>query len=209
MLCKDEFLKKIIYVYTYNVIIYIFAKHTIKIKHMSNINKWALDVAHSEVQFKVKHLVISTVTGKFSVFGGSLEAGDQFENANIHFEVDVNSIDTGVADRDAHLKSDDFFNAEKYPKMIFKSTSFTQKEGSVWELKGDLTIRETTKNIALTVEYGGTTKDPWGNIKSGFELTGKINRKEYGLNWSAVTEAGGLVVAEEIKLFINVEFTKL
>lgn len=171
--------------------------------------KWALDTAHSEVQFKVKHLVISTVTGTFKVFGGSLESnGDDFEGAKIDFSVDIQSIETNNADRDAHLKSDDFFSAEKYPSMNFVSTSFKKLSGSDYELTGDLTIRDVTKSITLKAEFGGIIVDPWGQTKAGFEVEGKINRKEYGLTWSAVTESGGLVVSEDVKLHINVEFTK-
>ncbi len=171
--------------------------------------KWALDTAHSEVQFKVKHLVISTVTGTFKVFGGSLESnGDDFEGAKIDFSVDIQSIETNNADRDAHLKSDDFFSAEKFPVMNFVSTSFKKISGSDYELTGNLTIRDVTKSITLKAEYGGIIVDPWGQTKVGFEVEGKINRKEYGLTWSAVTESGGLVVSEDVKLHINVEFTK-
>ncbi len=171
--------------------------------------KWALDTAHSEVQFKVKHLVISTVTGTFKVFGGSLESnGDDFEGAKIDFSVDIQSIETNNADRDAHLKSDDFFSAEKFPAMNFVSTSFKKISGSDYELTGDLTIRDVTKSITLKAEFGGIIVDPWGQTKAGFEVEGKINRKDYGLVWSAVTESGGLVVSDDVKLHINVEFTK-
>lgn len=171
--------------------------------------KWALDPAHSEVQFKVKHLVISTVTGTFKVFGGELETNaDNMEDAKVSFSVDIQSIETNNADRDAHLKSDDFFAADKYPTMNFVSTSFKNVGGSEYELKGDLTIRDVTKPITLKAEFGGTIVDPWGQTKAGFEVEGKINRKEYGLTWSAVTESGGLVVSDDVKLHINVEFTK-
>lgn len=171
--------------------------------------KWALDTAHSEVQFKVKHLVISTVTGTFKVFGGELETnGDNFEDAKVNFSVDIQSVETNNADRDAHLKSDDFFAADKYPTMNFVSTSLKNTGGSEYELKGDLTIRDVTKPITLKAEFGGTIVDPWGQTKAGFEVEGKINRKDYGLVWSAVTESGGLVVSDDVKLHINVEFTK-
>ncbi len=171
--------------------------------------KWALDTAHSEVQFKVKHLVISTVTGTFKVFEGNLESnGDDFEGAKVDFSVDIQSIETNNADRNAHLKSDDFFSAEKYPSMNFVSTSFKKISGSDYELTGDLTIRDVTKSITLKAEYGGIIVDPWGQTKAGFEVEGKINRKDYGLVWSAVTESGGLVVSDDVKLHINVEFSK-
>jgi polyisoprenoid-binding protein YceI len=118
------------------------------------------------------------------------------------------SIETNNADRDAHLKSDDFFSAEKFPAMNFVSTSLKKISGSDYELTGNLTIRDVTKSITLKAEYGGIIVDPWGQTKVGFEVEGKINRKEYGLTWSAVTESGGLVVSEDVKLHINVEFTK-
>jgi polyisoprenoid-binding protein YceI len=175
---------------------------------MSNQGKWVLDPMHSEVQFKVKHLVISTVTGTFKVFGGGLTTdSEDFTGANIDFSLDVSSIDTNQSDRDNHLKSADFFDTEQYPKINFKSTSFTKK-GDDYELVGDLTIKETTKSVVLAVEFGGTATDFYGNTKAGFEVTGKINRKEFGLTWDGITEAGSIVVGEEIKLAINVQFAK-
>lgn len=171
--------------------------------------KWALDAAHSEVQFKVKHLVIATVTGTFKVFSGELEsAGEDFSEAKVNFSVDMNSIETNNADRNAHLKSDDFFSTEKYPTMNFVSTSFKKVSDSEYELTGDLTIRDVTKSVTLKAEYGGQIVDPWGNTKIGFEVEGKINRKDFGLTWSAMTESGGMVVSDEVKIHINVEFAK-
>ena len=170
---------------------------------------WVIDPAHSEVQFKVKHLVISTVTGSFGKFEGSLLASkDDFSDASIDFSADIDSINTNQPDRDAHLKSPEFFDAANHPKLTFKSTSFRINDGSEYELTGDLTIKGTTKQVKLSVEYGGTTKDPWGNTKSGFEISGKINRKDFGLAWSAVTETGGLVVADEVRLALNIELAK-
>lgn len=169
--------------------------------------KWGVDATHSEILFKVKHLVISTVTGSFKKFNGSVESeGTDFDGAKVNFEVDVNSIDTNVADRDAHLKSPDFFAAEQFPVMKFEGV--VKKSGSDYKLDGNLTVRGTTKTISLDVDFGGTTKDPWGNTRAGFEVNGKINRKDFGLNWSAVTEAGGLVVADDVKLHFNVELVK-
>ena len=170
--------------------------------------KWALDPTHSEVHFKVKHLVISTVTGSFKAFDGSFEAeNDDFSNAQIDFSLDVSSIDTNQGQRDTHLKSSEFFDAEKYPKMTFSSTSFT-KDGDDYDLQGHLTIKDQTKPVKLSVEFGGTATDFYGNEKAGFEITGKISRKEFGLTWDAVTEAGAIVVGDEIKLNINVQFAK-
>ena len=175
---------------------------------MATLTKWVLDPMHSEVQFKVKHLVISTVTGSFKNFEGSLETeNDDFTGANINFSLDVDSIDTNQDQRDGHLKSPEFFDAEKYPKISFKSTSFT-KDGDDYKLVGDLTIKGITKPVTLAVEHGGTAGDFYGNTKAGFEVTGKINRKDFGLTWDGVTEAGSIVVGEEIKLIINVQFAK-
>jgi len=173
------------------------------------ITKWAIDPTHSEIQFKIKHLVISTVTGYFRSFEGSLEAaGDSFENASVNFTADIDSIDTNQKDRDAHLKSDDFFNAEQFPKLSFKSTAFTSKGNDTYEMLGDLTIRDNTKSVALHVEFGGQATDPYGNEKAGFEINGVISRKEFGLTWNGMTEAGGVVVSDEVKLHLNVQLNK-
>ena len=170
---------------------------------------WAIDPTHSEVGFKIKHLVISTVKGKFEAFEGTVETEeDQWEEANIEFSAKIDSINTGVADRDAHLKSDDFFNAESYPELKFKSTSLVKIGEGKFELTGDLTIRDITKSIKLNVEHGGTVVDPYGNTKAGFEISGKINRKEFGLKWDAVTEAGSIVVSDDVQLDLNVQLVK-
>ncbi len=170
---------------------------------------YKIDVDHSDIMFKVKHLMISTATGYFKKFDATVETeGDEFTNAKVYFEADIDSIDTKNADRDNHLKSDDFFNAAQFPKMTFKSTSIEKDGEGEYILKGDLTIRDITKPITLEVDYNGSAKDPYGNDRAGFEVTGKINRKEFGLKWSAVTEAGGLVVDDIVKLQMNVEFIK-
>ncbi|MBX2915919.1 MAG: YceI family protein [Cyclobacteriaceae bacterium] len=170
--------------------------------------KWAIDTTHTEVQFKVKHLVISTVTGFFKKFSGSVESEtEDFDGADVSFSLDVNSIDTNQADRDAHLKSADFFAADQYPTLDFRGT-LKKVAGSEYKLDGALTMRGTTKAVVLNAEFGGIMVDPWGNTKAGFEINGKINRKEFGLNWSAVTEAGGLVVSDDVKIHINVELAK-
>ena len=170
--------------------------------------KWIVDPTHSEVHFKVKHLVISTVTGTFKGFEGALTTeNDDFQDAEIDFSLDVNSIDTNQVQRDEHLKSADFFNAAEYPQIAFKSTSFT-KDDSDYLLRGDLTVKGITKQVKLNVEFGGSATDFYGNEKAGFEITGKINRKDFGLTWDGITEAGAIVVGEEIKLNINLQFTK-
>lgn len=175
----------------------------------NTLTKWTIDRAHSEITFKVKHLVISTVTGKFKDFDAAVETDNEdFEGANITFEALIESIDTGSSDRDTHLKSDDFFNAADHPKLTFTSTAFKKVDIGQYKLTGDLTIRGNTKEVVLDVEYGGTVRDPYGNTKAGFEINGKLNRKEFGLTWSAVTEAGSIVVSDEVKLNLNVQFTQ-
>jgi Uncharacterized conserved protein len=172
-------------------------------------SKWAIDPAHSEIQFKVKHLVISNVSGKFDKFEGTvLSSADDFSDAEIQFSADVDSINTGQPDRDNHLKSPDFFDLTNYPKLTFVSTGVSKKGDDEYTLTGNLTMHGVTKEVKLSVEYGGTTKDPWGNTKAGFEISGKINRKDYNLTWSAVTETGGLVVSDDIKLQLAVELAK-
>lgn len=171
--------------------------------------KWAIDPSHSEISFKVKHLVVTTLTGKFTTFEGSVEsANDDFTDAKISFSADTASVNTNNADRDGHLKSDDFFNAETYPKLSFTSTSFTKNGDSEYKLAGDLTIRDVTKPVELDVEFAGTNVDPWGNTKAGFEINGKIKRKEFGLKWDTITEAGSALVSDEVKLHLNVQLVK-
>jgi polyisoprenoid-binding protein YceI len=170
---------------------------------------WNIDPTHSQIQFKVKHLVISTVTGNFQSFNGKLEAeGNDFENANAYFEADIESIFTNNEDRDAHLKSEDFFHAEQHPKLTFESSSFEKTGDDTYKITGELTIRDVTKEVELEAVHGGTVEDPYGNTKAGFEITGTINRKEFGLAWSAVTEAGNVVVADNIKLQLNLQVVK-
>ena len=179
-------------------------------KKIMATSKWVLDPMHSEVQFKVKHLVISTVSGFFKSFEGSLETDNEdFTDAKIDFSLDIDSIDTNQSQRDEHLKSPEFFDAATYPKITFESTSFTKTdEEDEYELAGNLTIKGITKPVTLDVEFGGAAADFYGNTKAGFEISGKINRKDFGLTWSGVTEAGSVVVGEDIKLLINVQFAK-
>lgn len=170
---------------------------------------YKIDVDHSDIMFKVKHLMISTVSGIFKKFDATAEINDNdLTDAKVSFEADLTSVDTKNEQRDTHLKSDDFFNAEKYPKMTFRSNSVQKVADDEFKLMGDLTIRDVTKPIELKVEFNGEITDPWGKERLGFEITGKINRREYGLKWSAVTEAGGIVVADDVKLQLNVEMIK-
>ena len=168
-----------------------------------------IDTAHSEIGFKVKHLMISSASGVFKTFDATVEAEQEdFSDAKITFEADIASIDTKNEQRDAHLKGEEFFNAEKFPKMTFVSTGISKTTGSEFDLKGNLTIRDITKEVVLNVEYNGTVTDPWGQVKAGFEITGKISREEFGLKWNALTEAGGVVVGDEVKLHMNIEMQK-
>ncbi|PZX60696.1 YceI family protein [Hydrotalea sandarakina] len=170
---------------------------------------YKIDAAHSEVTFKVKHLMIASVTGQFKEFDGSMTAEKaDFTDASINFEALVNSITTGNDQRDGHLKSDDFFAAEKFPKLTFKSTAIQKLDEETYNLTGNLTIRDVTKPVTLKVTYGGQIIDPWGQTKLGFEIEGKINRKDFGLTWSATTETGGIVVSDDVKLHLNIELTK-
>lgn len=167
-------------------------------------SSWTIDPAHSEITFKVKHMMISTVSGQFNKFEGTTETnGDDFTDANIDVKVYVDSINTNNGDRDNHLKSDDFFNAEKYPVLSFKSKKFDGEK-----LVGDLTIRDVTKEVAFDTDFNGIVVDPYGQTKAGFELTGEINRKDFGLMWSVVTEAGSVVVSDKVKLAFNVQLVK-
>lgn len=170
---------------------------------------YKIDPAHSEIAFKVKHMMIATVSGNFTQFDATLQTeAPDFNNATISFEADVNSINTNNEQRDGHLKSEDFFAAEKFPKLTFVSKSFTKEDEDEYKLVGDLTIRGVTKTVELAVEYGGTMTDPYGQIKAGFDISGKINRKEFGLSWGVVTEAGGVVVSDDVKLHLSVQMVK-
>ncbi|MDR6967709.1 polyisoprenoid-binding protein YceI [Flavobacterium arsenatis] len=171
--------------------------------------KWSIDPTHSEIGFKVKHMMFTNVSGSFQKFDASIETeDDNFENAKIEFSGDVDSITTGNADRDTHLLSPDFFDAEKFPKLTFSATSFNKQNEGEYELKGELTLHGVTKPVKLEVEFGGLAKDPWGNVKTGMSITGKINRKDWDLNWNSALEAGGVLVGEEVKLHIELQFVK-
>ena len=171
--------------------------------------KWAIDPAHSEIGFKVKHMMFTNVSGNFEKFDASIETeGDDFSTAKFDFSGETSSITTGNADRDNHLKSADFFDAEQFPKLTFKSTSFDKISEGEYKLNGDLSLHGVTKPVKLDVEFGGLAKDPWGNTKTGLSATGKINRKDWGLNWNSALETGGVLVGEEVKLNIELQFTQ-
>lgn len=177
---------------------------------LSAQTKWTFDQAHTDVMFSVTHLVISTVTGYFRNSDGSVVTnGNDFNNAKINFTIQTKSIDTDNKKRDKHLRSKDFFYAKKYPEIIFKSTSFKKVEGNNYKLTGNLTMRGITKPVVLNVQYNGMVKDPWGNLKAGFKITGSLNRFDFGLKWNALLEAGGAIVSKKVKLIINAELKKV
>src|SRR4030095_9967404 len=170
---------------------------------------YKIDPTHSEITFKVRHLMITNVTGKFKKFDATSESDrDDFSDAVVTFEADVNSITTHNEQRDAHLKSDDFFNEEKYPKITFRSTSLKKESEEDYKLYGNLTIRNITKPIELKVTYNGNINDPWGSERAGFEIEGRVDRLEYGLKWNMLTDTGGMVAGKDVKLIVNVEMVK-
>ena len=172
-------------------------------------SKWAIDAAHSEIGFKVKHLMISTVTGQFNKFDGSFETnGDDFTTAKASITLDLDSISTNNAQRDAHLKNNDFFDMVNHPKLTFESSKVTKVDDENYKVEGLLTMRGVAKKIDLDIEYGGIIKDPWGNTRVGFSLSGKINRKDWGVSFGIVTDTGGLGLGDEVKISANVEFVK-
>jgi polyisoprenoid-binding protein YceI len=175
----------------------------------STKTKWNLDASHSEIGFKVKHMMISNVSGSFEKFDVVAETEDNdFTNAKIDFTADVSSLSTGSPDRDTHLKSGDFFDVPKFPQLTFVSEEMKKKDDGHFVLHGDLTIKGVTRPVRLDVEFGGIGKDPWGNEKAGFTVTGKINRTDFDLKWNAALETGGVLVSEEVKLFAEVELLR-
>lgn len=173
------------------------------------VTNWLVDPNHSDVQFKIKHLVISSITGSFNNFqGGATSSGKYFDNAEIHFSLDVSSIDTNVEERDKHLKSSDFFDANRYPTITFQSNSFQKLKGDLFKLTGLLTLKGITKPIELDAEYGGMETDLEGHERVAFEVKGRISRHEFGLNYSMLTSAGSLVVGEDVLLIGNIQLIK-
>ena len=171
--------------------------------------KWNLDPTHSELTFKIKHLMITNVKGEFRKFNASIESdGLDFGNAKVKADIDAGSIYTNNDDRDAHLQSADFFDTESFPAITFESTQLNKLDDENYQLKGVLTMKGISKEIVLDVEFGGFVKDPYGNEKAGFSVSGKFNRKDWGLNWNAALEAGGVMVSEEVRLNAEVQFVK-
>lgn len=169
--------------------------------------KWTLDPAHSEIEFKVRHMMISNVRGGFDSFSAVIN-GEDFQTGKINVEVDTSSINTGQEDRDKHLESEDFFHAAQYPKITFEGEKMVKKSDDSYVLEGKLTIKDVTKPLSLNVEYGGMQKDPWGNEKAGFSIAGKFNRKDWGLGWNTALETGGVLVGEEVRINGEVQFVK-
>ena len=170
---------------------------------------YKIDPAHSEIHFKVRHMMISNVAGSFDKFDAAMESSaPDFSDAKISFVAETSSVNTNNAQRDGHLQSPDFFDAAKYPKLTFTSTSIEKKSAEEFKLNGNLTIRDVTKPVSLNVTYGGTLTDGYGQKKSGFEIEGSLNRKEFGLVWNMPVEAGGVLVSEDVKLQINVQMVQ-
>lgn len=168
--------------------------------------KWTLDTAHSEIQFKIRHMMISNVTGQFNNFTSEVEAeDDDFTHSKVYFKANVASIDTNNEHRDNHLKGEDFFDVEKYESITFKADTFDATTGNV---TGELTIKEVTKPVTLNAEFHGINIDPFGNTKAGFSLNGKINRSDFGLTWNTALETGGVLVSEEVKISAEIQFVK-
>ncbi|MFL0162023.1 YceI family protein [Aquirufa salirivi] len=175
---------------------------------MANLT-WALDPTHSEIQFKVKHLMITNVTGGFTDFNVNAESSDEsFADAKINFTAKTSSISTGNEQRDAHLASADFFEADKFENISFSSTGIEKSSDDEFNLLGNLTIKDVTKPVKIHVEFGGVAKDPWGNLKAGFTINTKINRTDFGLTWNAALETGGVLVSEEIKIAGEIQLVK-
>ena len=177
---------------------------------MTSPTTWVIDTVHSDVQFKIKHLVISNVTGSFKKFEGKIVTKEEnFNNAKVNFKIDVKSIDTNQAQRDGHLQTGDFFAADLYPQITFESTSFVNTGGSDYKMGGNLTLRGVTRPIELSVEYGGSEDNGHGILKHGFEVTGIVNRREFGMTWNKLTDTGGLGLGEDIKLIANIQVAQL
>lgn len=176
---------------------------------MANQTTWVFDPAHSEITFKVKHLMITNVKGELKQFAATLNASDEsFKNATESATIQVASISTNSEDRDNHLKSADFFDAEKFSTIQFDSIFLKRFDAENGQLKGNLTIKGITKEVSFELEFGGVSKDPWGNEKVGFSLNGKINREDFGLTWNAALETGGVLVSSDVKIAAEIQFVK-
>jgi len=173
---------------------------------METTKKWSVDTTHSKVQFSVKHMVIAQVTGEFQKYDLNInKMNGSFESAEVEFSIDTDTINTGIEDRDKHLKSADFFDVGKFRKIYFKSTSIKKVDDETYKMTGDLTIKNVSKPIELTVSFGGQIVDPWGNIRAGYNIEGTINRFDYDLTWNNLIETGGAVVGKKVKINTDIE----
>lgn len=174
-----------------------------------NTTKWTLDPTHSEIQFKIKHLMISTVTGQFNTFSGTVQTDNEdFSTAKISFSADIDSISTNNEQRDQHLKNGDFFDAENFPTLSFEASGMEKVSEDTFRLQGSFTMRGVSKPVSLEVEFGGNTIDPWGNSRVGFAVSGKIRRSDFGVSFGILSETGNVMLADEVKIFANVQFVK-
>ncbi len=172
-----------------------------------NTTKWTIDPTHSEIQFKIRHLMISNVTGQFTKFQGTVETnGQDFSTAKARFTADVDSISTNNPQRDAHLQNSDFFDGDNHPQLVFVSDKLVKQEDENYEIHGNLTMRGVTKKIILQGDFGGITQDPWGNTRVGFTVNGKLNRMDYGVSFGMLTETGGIALGEEVKISADLQF---
>ena len=176
---------------------------------MMATTKWVLDPTHSELGFKIKHLMISNVSGSLKRFEAEVETdGVDFTSAQIKLSADMASISTNNEQRDAHLRNSDFFEVEKYPELRFTSTKAAKVDSDTFTLFGDLTLKGVTRPVKLNVEFNGVTKDPWGGERAGFVVTGKISRSDFGINFNAALETGGVMLSEEVRIFSEIQLVK-
>ena len=176
----------------------------------SQREKWIIDPVHSEIDFKIRHLMITNVKGNFKEFDASIyTTGNDFLTAEVDCWINAASVDTGNEDRDTHVKSADFFDVEQFPQITFKADTYEKVDGDgSFELWGVLTIKGITRKIKLDVEFGGIMKDPWGNEKAGFTINGKINRKDFDLNWNTALETGGVLISDEVKINCEIQLKR-
>lgn len=166
---------------------------------------WNIDQSHSGINFSIRHMVVSKVRGRFTKYSGTLELGEELTDSKVEVSIDAASIDTGTAQRDDHLRSADFFDVQKFPELKFRSKRIEKLDEDRYRLLGELTIRDTTREVSLDVEYGGQAKDPWGNQRVGFLAKGSLDRKDFGLGWNQVLEAGGFLVGDRVELELEVQ----
>ncbi|MBW7454974.1 YceI family protein [Paenibacillus sepulcri] len=167
---------------------------------------WVIDAPHSSLDFSIRHLMVSNVKGAFHNFSAKVVADpEDLTTAEIEFVIDLESVDTRNKDRDEHLRNADFFDVEQYPQMLFRATSITRVKGNEYDVTGDVTLHGITRSETFSVTFEGMEKDPWGNVKSGFSGKGVLNRSDYGLTYNAILETGGIMVGDQVKIFIEIE----